>query len=697
MERKQNSRLFGWGEQRIGLLRTERPASLSLQLALALAYWSVIAFLLFVFIVRAEPKPSSDLTEFSLEQLINLDVYSASKFSQKVSDAPSAVTVVTSADIKAYGYRKLIDILKSIRGIYSRYDRNYDFIGVRGFGRPGDYNSRFLLLVDGYRINDAVYDTATVGTEFLLDVDLIERVEFVPGPGSSIYGSNAFFGVVNVITRQPKAINGLESSIEVSSYGTNKSRFTYGKRLDNGIGLVLSGSFYDSKGQSLYFSEFDTPENNNGVTRHSDYDHYAQTFAKFSYESFTLTTAFSERKKGIPTGAYGTIFNDPNSYSVDTQAFADLTYNRNYREHLNVMARVYYGYYPYDGNYPYVDSNTGNVVTNKDASRPVWWGGELKIVDTKFDRHKLVYGAEYRQNKRQDQFNYDVDPHMVYTDDRRSSTVYGVYLQDEYTLRKDWIINAGLRFDDYGMSSTITNPRLGLIYKPDTASAIKFLYGTAFRAPNAYELYRADAGEAKANPDLKPERIKTYEMILERYYGNRLRLMAGLFYYKTRDLINLTVDPVDNLAVFKNLEAVSARGAEFEIEQKWNGGARVRASLTLQKTTDSDSGQTLSNSPKALAKFNGSTPLFDTGIQSGLEVQYTSSRKTTFGTAGGYSIANLTLLGTRLPKGLEISATAYNLFDKKYADPAGDDLAAIGLDAINQDGRSYRFQLTYHF
>lgn len=697
MKREQNNRSFGMVEPLVILPKEASLRHLSVQLLLALAYWVVIVLLLFAFVARAESASGDDLTTLSLEQLVNLDVYSASKFTQKVSEAPSAVTIITAADIKAYGYRKLVDILKSIRGVYSRYDRNYDFIGVRGFGRPGDYNSRFLLLVDGYRINDAVYDTATVGTEFLLDVDLIDRVEFVPGPGSSIYGSNAFFGVVNVITRQAKAINGIESSIETSSYGTNKTRFTYGKRLDNGLGIVVSGSVYDSKGQSLYFSEFDTPSMNNGISQRSDYDRYAQAFAKFSYESFTLTTAFSERKKGIPTGAYNTTFNDPNSYSVDTQAFADLTYSHNYRDNLNVMARTYYGYYPYDGNYPYVDSTTGNTVTNKDASRPVWWGGEVKIVDTHFKQHKLVYGTEYRRNERQDQFNYDIDPRLVYTDDRRSSTVYGVYVQDEYALRKDFIINAGLRFDDYGLASTITNPRLGLIYKLDEASAIKLLYGTAFRAPNTYELYRAHAGEAKGNPDLKPERIKTYEAILEKYYGNRLRIVAGFFYYKTHDLINLVIDPVDNLAVFQNLETVSARGAEFEIEQKWKSGARVRASFTLQQTKDDDTGAALTNSPKVVAKLNSSTPVFDTGIQSGVEWQYTSSRNTTLGTVGGYSVINLTLLGTRLPKGLEISATAYNLFDKKYADPAGDDLASIGLDAINQNGRNYRFKLSYHF
>ncbi len=588
--------------------------------ARAFLYFAVAGGLFFVSTAQAASSPEQDLTEFSLEQLINLKVYSASKFSQNVSDAPSAVTVITAADIKTYGYRKLIDVLKSIRGIYGRYDRNYDYLGGRGFGRPGDYNSRFLLLVDGYRINDAVYDTGTMGTEFILDVDLIDRVEFVPGPGSSIYGNNAFFGVVNVITRRDKEINGLEASVEAASYNTTKARLTYGNRLDNGVGVVLSGSLYDNPGHDLKFNEFDTPATNNGIAYNADYDHYASVFAKFSYDAFILTTAYSTRKKGIPTTAYGTVFNDPSNYSVDSQTYVDLTYNKAYHEKLDVLARVYYGIYPYDGNYNYFNNTLNRVVTNKDHTRPRWWGGELKLVNTQFDKHKLVYGIEYRDNIQQNQLNYDENPYVVNSESRQHSLSYGVYIQDEYSLRDNLILNIGVRNDHYGNNGDITNPRLGLIYKPDTSSAIKLLYGTAFRAPNAYELYNEQAGTAKANPNLEPETIKTYELILEKYYDNRLRLMASGFYYKIRDLINLTIDPADNLTVFENLNTVEARGLEFEIERKWSGNTKVRASLTLQHVKDLDTGAALSNSPNVLAKLNGSTPLFDTGIQGALEL-----------------------------------------------------------------------------
>ena len=128
-----------------------------------------------------------DLTALPFEQLLSLEVYSASKFLQPASEAPSTVSVISAAEIRDFGWRTLADVLRSVRGLYLSYDRNYSYLGARAFLRPGDYNTRFLLQIDGKRINDPVYDQAAVGGEFPLDLNLIERIEYVPGPGSSIY------------------------------------------------------------------------------------------------------------------------------------------------------------------------------------------------------------------------------------------------------------------------------------------------------------------------------------------------------------------------------------------------------------------------------------------------------------------------------------------------------------------------------
>src|SRR6059036_1693978 len=120
--------------------------------------------------------------------------------------------------------------------MYVTYDRNYSILGVRGFSQ-GSFNNRVLLLIDGHRVNNSLSDGAFIGTEFILDVDLIEKVGIIRGPGSSLYGNNAFFGVVNVITRKGRDLsgNGAELSGEAASFDTYKGRATYGNRFQNGL------------------------------------------------------------------------------------------------------------------------------------------------------------------------------------------------------------------------------------------------------------------------------------------------------------------------------------------------------------------------------------------------------------------------------------------------------------------------------
>src|SRR5580698_3763478 len=171
-----------------------------------------------------------DLSQVSLEELSNIQVYSASKHMQSASDAPASVTVVTADEIQKYGYRNLADILRSVPGFYVTYDRDYTFVGVRGFGRLGDWNSRILVLIDGHRINDNVLGNAMLGTEFLVDVDMIDRVEIVRGPSSSLYGAQAFFAVINVITRKGAQKRSLELSFAGASFGTYRGRASYSRR-----------------------------------------------------------------------------------------------------------------------------------------------------------------------------------------------------------------------------------------------------------------------------------------------------------------------------------------------------------------------------------------------------------------------------------------------------------------------------------
>src|SRR4051812_8011069 len=192
---------------------------------------------------------TADSSTMDLEQLMKIEIVVAgSKRAQQSRDVASFVSVVSAADIREHGYRTLADILRTLPGFYVSNDRNYSYLGVRGFSRPGDWNSRVLLLLNGLRTNDNVYDLAYIGEEFSVDVDVIDRVEVIRGPSSAVYGSNAFFGVINVVTKPGSAIEGTEVATSAASYGTYAGRASYGHSFAHDVDLLVSASYSDGKG-----------------------------------------------------------------------------------------------------------------------------------------------------------------------------------------------------------------------------------------------------------------------------------------------------------------------------------------------------------------------------------------------------------------------------------------------------------------
>ena len=611
---------------------------------------------------------------------MSMEVYSASRFNQKASQAPSNVTVLTSADIRAYGWRTLADALRSIRGLYTSNDRSYSYLGARGFLRSGDLNTRFLLQIDGTRINDPVFDQAAIGGEFPLDMDLVDRIEFVPGPGSSIYGTNAFFGVINVITRRAADLEGARGTLEAGQAGTRGASATYGWR-NGDAELLLSASRGLSDGRDLYFPEF------SDTARGLDWERIKHLFLRAQVGDWSMTLLDGARTKGMPTAAYGQPFNVPGGQTLDRLRLAEVSYrNQMLPLHGEFTARLHHGDYNYEGHF--VNNDPFGTI-NLDRTRARWWGADVSLFLQVNAAHKLIFGADYQYNHDLTQQNYDIEPHVVYLDDRETGKRFGIYAQDEITLAEGVLLNAGLRYDRESSTGGVFNPRLALIAEVARGTTVKAIYGSAFRTPNSYELFYGIDGQGGqlANPDLGRERIRSHELSLAHQFGPQARFTLTGYTNEASSLVTEVDDPVLGMPIFRNLGRARARGVEMEYEHSFASGATLRTSIARQHVASGDSEV---NSPRWLAKLNASRRIAGPW-HIGVEGQYVSARNLIGGgETGGFLLANVNLFSVGLTRHLDASVTVQNLFNRSYADPG-----SLGLlqRSLEQDGRRIYFKL----
>jgi outer membrane receptor protein involved in Fe transport len=656
-----------------------------------------VALLALVCVARAgaqlaDPPPrktSPDLATMDLEQLMRLEVVvAASKRAQSSRDVPSFVTVVTAAEIKDHGYQTLSDVLKAIPSFYVTNDRNYSYVGVRGFDRPGDYSSRVLLLLNGLRTNDNVYDEAYIGEDFGIDMSIVDRIEIIRGPSAAIYGSNAFFAVINVVTKKGRDLNGGELSASAASYGTYGERASYGRSIGDDIDVLASATHSTSKGQRLYFHEFDTPETNNGIASGGDYENFEKLFGRVSKGGFAVEGMSSWRDKGIPTGSFETRFNDPRSHTIDGLTLGSATYAHTFTSGGSLTTRAYTARWTYVGRYAY-DSTTP---PEHDGAIGNWWGSDVDYTQN-IGRHFVTAGAEFRDNFRMDQSTWDPVPFAVHTDLHDRSTRWGVYAQDEITLSSPLMAYAGLRVDHYQTFGASTTPRVGLIYAPTSGTTIKALAGRAFRAPNAYELYYSGF-EYQPNPKLQPEHITTLELIAQQFLGSGVQVSAATFRNRLTDLISQGRDTITGNLVFGNSGRIESDGVELGLQFNPGWGPTGELTYSLQRTWDLDTREELTNSPRRMAKAQIRAPMAS-HLTAGFDAQYVSGRRTQAGNvAPAYTVANMTLGSPALFGRFDVSASIYNLFDARYGAPTADTHVE---DVIIQDGRNFRVKTTLHF
>lgn len=630
----------------------------------------------------------SSADALSLEQLVQREVYGVSRVHERLIDAPASVTVITADEIRSFGYRTLAEALNGVRGTFVHSDRVYSYLGVRGFAPVGDFNTRVLLLIDGYRANDNVYDQAPLGTEGIIDIDLVERIEYIRGPGSLIYGSNAFFGVVNVITKSARSA-GSGAWVGVGSGGARWGRASASIEPAPNTSLLLSATKLRSDGLDIVQPDLEARQPGSGRAPRADGEERSRLYAKLTAGNLRLSAGLSDRPKSIGFGVYGNDFNSPMSrVERESQRFIDARYEIEQRGQ-SVMARLY------SGGYDYRDVELYGGVPVRALATGRWFGTELQWTRRIGERTRLLAGVEVQRDGRQDQRTAAEGEAEPRFDQRISGTRAGMYSRIDTFWDAQFASSIGLRLDRASDGEHTFNPRAALVWQPSAGSALKISAGSAFRSPNAYERVYQQGGNVSGASELQSERLRTVEVSYDAILDPVTRAAVSAYRYRASRLIVITSALAGGINLFRNAGAAIAYGVEGEVEHRLAPGLRLRGSLSWQLAKD-DEGRPLPNSPHLTGRTDLAWDLTDTW-RLGMEAIGVSARRTESAAFGSQLTANVTLSTAALVRGWDVGLSIYNIADRRSFDPVAS-LADLGAGApIPQPGRTFFLRTGYRF
>jgi iron complex outermembrane receptor protein len=621
----------------------------------------------------------------ALDSLLSLPVEAAAKYNQRRSDVAASVSIITSDEIAAYGFRTLADVFQTLPGFYVSDDLNYSYVGVRGFSRPTDYNNRLLVLLDGHVMNESFYGSTATGTGFGLDLSMLDRIEVVRGPGSALYGTSAMFAVVNLITKSGRQIDGVEVAGAAGSNGTREVSLLLGNQSDGGLNVMGSANWSDVRGADRYFSEFDDPSTNLGVAEGLDWDRWYGGRVVLTYGGFRLDLAGTSRSKGIPTAPWETEFNHPDQKTTDGRAFAQASLDLKVSEDKQLSARGFWDRAWYDGIYPYE-----SLFFEESSSSTL--GSEVRFLWDVSANNRLVGGVEGQLHHRARFGSWDADGEYFSGDFPFEQG--SVYLQNELQLGPAGM-TLGVRYDAYSKAKNAVSPRAALLLRASRTATVKLLYGNAFRVPTVYEreYFHEDDGIV-LNPGLGPETIQTLEAAWEQRLGGSLLARTSLFRYRISDLIDLVETPTDPLLQrYDNISAATATGVELELTGALDGGITGYASYTFQRTRDETVEVELSNSPAHMAKLGFTVPLQPLIL--GTNAVYESGRLTVQDTrTASHFVLDLTLSSRVLAHGLSVTTSLRNVLGSDYRTPGGWEHVQA---ALPQHGRRFYVDLRLRF
>jgi outer membrane receptor protein involved in Fe transport len=564
------------------------------------------------------------------------EVTAASRVAESVEDAPSSVTIITGQELRAMGYPTLADALRGVRGIYVGNDTSYDIVGIRGFSRPGDYGSRVLVLLDGHPLNDNYVGQSYFGYDGRVDLADIERIEIVRGPGSVVYGTGAFLGVINLTTRTRAAPTHTEAGITAAGNGVGAARVMQQLQISPDAGIWTSVSAAHGGGADYFFQEFASDPATGGNSRGNDGFDAGNVTGRAWYKWATLQWYLNSRNKNLPSGEFGTIFGDSRLHFIDTRGTLELRLEPQVAKPIEWLTRAHVDLYNFDDFLPTLVEQGGNAT---ETFRGQWAGVEQRIAYKWKSLLRITVGGELQDDFKAVQSGTSAGgvsagvttaPVTYLAPVNRSFQVGAGYGSIDFTPVRQLKVTGGARYDYYSNFGGSLNPRVAVILKPYEAGNIKAMFGKAFRAPSVYEHYYDASTQlpgdcAVVEPktaclsqaSLKPESVYSGELELVHHFRPTLSAtLAGYTNYIT-DIINLAGGGTESSPnEYVNItNPIQTYGGEVEVRRDWRDGWMASVSYSYQDTEYLDNAATklrnVPNSPHHLAALKAAAPLLD--------------------------------------------------------------------------------------
>jgi outer membrane receptor for ferrienterochelin and colicin len=627
------------------------------------------------------------------------EVTAASRSTENVDEAPSSVSIISRRELTALRYPTISEALRGVPGVYAWNDRSYQALGFRGLGRLGGYGNAVLVLVDGHPMNDDWLGSSYVGYDARVGLEDVERIEVVRGPGSVLYGTNAFSGVINLVTRKPTR-RGAELGLSTVETGVARGRVRANVPLGPDSSLWTTAAIARSNGRDFFFPELG--ENARGA----DGFEAGTLEGRYQRRWFSAAWFLQTHHKQLPTGEYDTLLGDPRTEQTDSRGSLELRAEPRWGDAVRTLTRLHLNQYRFDGGFARLPVDGG---VERDTFRGNWVGLEQRVEIEPASSFKLTLGGE-------GQLHFQVqqrarDERRNFLNDSRPFQVGAAYALMDVRPSARLHVSAGARLDAYSTFGRSLSPRLAVVGKPYAAGNTKVMFGKAFRAPSVYELYYNDGGITQVqSPNVGPESIYSGELEHSHRFSPTLSASASLFCNYARDLITAVgrEDARDPLRYQNARAPIATLGGELSVRRDWRQGYMLGLSYSFQRSRflSSDAPGALlrfepsaelrrvANSPEHLASFKGALPLLGRALTLATRVTFESGRFDRNERASAepqtrtqaFTLWDVVLTGREDRHGLSWAAGVYNAFDWRYSLPVS---AEFRQRTILQDGRTF--------